>query len=72
MIRNKYDDDGVMVFYCDHEQTEHAKDKNHQSYASIYAGEKTRFEICRLCSTMALGLIVGIRIREAIDGADYK
>ena len=38
-----------------------------RSYVTIYAGESVRIDLCRLCSTMALGTIISERIKEAID-----
>lgn len=55
--------EGTKVFLCEHEEKQ-KDDPAHVAYISIYAGETVRFEICRLCSTMALGVITRAAIKE--------
>ncbi len=58
---------GTKVYFCEHEEKNKEADPNHASFISIYAGETVRFEICRLCSTMALGVITSSRIQDRFD-----
>jgi hypothetical protein len=56
--------EGTKVYLCEHEERNKRENENHVSFLSVYAGETVRFEMCRLCSTMALGVITGARIKE--------
>lgn len=53
--------EGTIIYKC-----QHIQEGTKAVYVSIYAGEKVRIEICRLCSTMALGVITSSRIQEVI------
>jgi hypothetical protein len=59
--------ENTQIYFCEHMQKARQENPNAVSYVNIYAGENVRFFLCRLCSTMALGTIIGERIKEAID-----
>lgn len=51
--------EGTKVHKC-----QHLEENIKVSSVSIFAGEKVRIELCRLCATMALGIITSSRIQE--------
>ena len=56
--------DGIDYYFCEHYSHDGIPDV---TYMTLWAGDHTRFVICRLCSTMFLGTIVGGRILEAMQ-----
>jgi hypothetical protein len=55
------------LYYCEHMQKALQENPLAKAYTMIHAGESVRFIMCRLCSTVALGTIIGERIKEGIN-----
>jgi hypothetical protein len=55
----------TKVYVCEHLEKVRKIEPDIKSYVQIYAGESVRFDLCRLCSTMALGVLLSSRIKEA-------
>lgn len=57
----------TKIYECEHLEKVHKENPDINYYVQIYAGESVRMNLCRLCSTMTLGVIVSSRIHESFN-----